>query len=382
MINRRSFCRGAAVSAVVLAAPASFVRAQTGGLIGGLGTDQSGALIDLMLAAEANGGDAIPIPYGDFLMSQPIFGKQNVLLRGALSEATRLWFDTITSGFAFDLTGPGTGTPPADRRFSGLDRMSIFGNGLPSGSSVGAIRIGRNHRTIDLLRDLNIGYFPNDGVLWDFDNWIVQALNLTIYNCATGSTGTTDGDSVVRSPAGFRKRPTVTDINDVLISHLKVETCGRPTATSGGWYTDLCRGINWSSSTLATNRGVLWSKCTAEGNYGIVEWLTQNVRGQIFDGPYIESRAGVKVGMEFDYVDTEIRSPQINGSAAAGGLNASDKAMKLYGDKITTITNYQRGSNWTTNELELHDTSRAVLIGSDPALRITKADAGTSYSLI
>lgn len=322
--------------------------------------DQSGALISMMLAKEAAGGGALTsadIPDGDYVLKQTIHARQFVSINLPNTDGVRFHFEDLgDTDIAFDLMGhgPSGGAHPADRRYSGISGFTILGGALATEAS--AVRLGHNHRSINLVSCINIKDFGGDGILHDGDNWNTKISNIQVHSSAFRKLGS----------AGWRMTDNVKSLNFLSADFITIEGCGNPelyTLVDGKKrYSAVSSGINLQGAADSTNRGWHLNMIEAENNFGLVEMLFGRLLDFVLTAPYVEALPGVLVGIEMSNSNGTIITPCLN--AEPGTYSVSpDKAMKFYGNSNVVISSYRRGSGWVTNDIETADASKVTVLG-------------------
>lgn len=336
-------------------------------VVAGTSTDQLGNLIDEMDIAEANGGGVVTLPEGDILFAGPIPYKQFVHVRGSHTDATRCHFEGTGYPYAFDLLGPGAsgGAYPNDRAYSGVSNLTIIG-AFPTGSTTGGIRLGNNHRSVDLVSKVNIKKMPGDGILHAADSWNTKLSDIQIHACAFGGS----------TYSGWRMLNTVGDLNFFDAEFITVEGCGNANAkalygaTGKYAYSNFAPGIRLTGKSGGTNRGINLRSIQSEGNFGVIQFYAENLRKVTITTPYIEALAGVVVGMELANVTGTIIGPSFDAATDPSGVMLTPtKALKLYGSSRVTLIGYERGGAWSDSDLETNEAAVAELLNPSSNLR-------------
>jgi hypothetical protein len=229
----------------------------------------------------AKGGGAVSIEASRFEFIGTIRAKAFVAVRGLGKDHTVLgcYTKNAPNAVALDLKGSGTGSYPEDRIITCWSGFTL--DMTHADDKVHGVRLGHNHRSFPLLRDVRINGSGGHGIWLDANNWIISLENIEINQC-----GRTDG-------AGLYATPSITDINDFTLRQVNIEGCGGPGSVAGGIDARFAGG---------TNRGWVFHSLNVEGCAGRSEGAFRRVNAMTINGFYHErtNGAGREYGIEFD----------------------------------------------------------------------------------
>lgn len=307
--------------------PGAYEAMHYGFEVGG-STDNAEVLNMVQHVAEEAGGGLVRLPAGDIYMVNTVYPRRYVFVEGAGKQATRLNWYTTTATIAVDgLDNWLDGAYPYDRTIFSYRKMTLSGLNTGGASTCMGVRLGVNHRSAPILSEMVLTQFPNHGIQFIDDNWNIDIVDVEIDTCGHSVSGA----------SGIHKWPSVTDLNHVNFTRVRVEGCGNSGSLAGGW--------NCTTTSLSTNRGWQFTDCQAEGNFGSAECYFTNLRGLYFNGFYVEclNTGAHTVGMEFDNCTGLIHGAQLIAEAGT-----PVQAIKISNDASRfTIMAVDFGAEWT-----------------------------------
>ena len=260
----------------------------------GAGSNTSSCINSILTTAAAAAGGEVYFPKGTYTLTASLNMQNGVYLRGEGVDATRLDY----SGSSVAINGVGT---VSQRIIFRISDMTIEAAG--AGASADGVWLGQNHRSNPILSRVKIQGFPEYGVYFKQDDWIVSFDHVEI---------STNGH-VATNAAGIFKALAVTDLNAIVFQDSLIEGNGSSSSAAGG--------VFLMSNSGGPMKGIVFRDCTIEGNFGTDQFLVIYASDLVIDGGYFES--DLSQGTALVTVEVDNSTGSINSSRFAVGSGTS-----------------------------------------------------------
>jgi hypothetical protein len=307
------------------------------GLEVGGSSDNGPILRCVMHVAEEAGGGRVVVPAGYIYMVYGLRGRRQVWLEGEGKQASILDFHGDDAAYAIDCYDNGAdGLYPYDRTICGFRDFTVNASNIDSGSDLVGCRLGGNYRSAPILERIKLAQTPGHGILFDYDNWNIDIVDVELDTCGRLRSGA----------SGIYSNPGIASLNHINFTRVRTEGCGNSSSNAGG--------INITFNSIGP-RGFQFTDCQAEGNFGSDEVYLSNATGVYIDGFYVET---LNVGsVNRAGIEATNCTGHIHGAQMYADAGKPHQALKFNGTSTFTVMDVDTGSNWASAFIEANDSS-------------------------